>query len=96
MIARKQKRAYCVVYFDEAAALGDSAAFLLSALRFFSKTRKKDDHGYFTIEGEFLRKALGFKKDKFIQARKKLIDAKRIDYIQGRNQNVKSRYKLVL
>ncbi len=96
MIARKPKRPFVLVYNDEIIAYGADAAILLSELRFLSHRRKKDDRGYFSLENKYLCNLLGIDKRKLIRDRDKLVKAGRIDYIQGRNQNVKSRYKIVL
>ena len=96
MIGKKPKRPYMVVYNDEKIAYGADAAILLSELRFLSHRRKKDDRGYFSVENTYICKLLGIDKRKLIRDRDKLIKARRIDYIQGKNQNVKSRYKIVL
>lgn len=96
MIDKKPKRRYTIVYDDDAMELGSDAARLLSRLQFYSRRFKKDDHGYFEIFGTYIAESLGFSKRKFIRERDKLVKAGRIKYIAGRNQNAKSRYKIVL
>ena len=96
MITKKPRRPFIAVYNDELIAYGADAAVLLSELRFLSHRRKKDNHGYFTIENTYLCKMLGMNKRKLIYERNKLIKAGRISYIQGANQNLKSRYKIIL
>lgn len=91
----KSKRLFFVVYQDEALELGAEASLLLADLRYLAKHTQKDEHGYFTVENTFICKALGMNKRKLIYERNKLIQAGRIDYIHGRNQNQKSRYKLL-
>ena len=84
------------MYDDEADEVGSDAARLLARLRFFSHRFKKDDHGYFEIFGTTIADSLKFDKYKFKRERDKLVKAGKIDYIAGRNQNAKSRYKIVL
>jgi len=96
VIARKPKRPFVLVYNDEIIAYGADAAILLSELRFLSHRRKKDDHGYFAVENTYLCKLLNINKRRLIYIRNKLIVARKIEYIQGANQNIKSRYKIVL
>ena len=96
MIARKPKRPFVLVYNDEIIAYGADAAILLPELRFLSHRRKKDDHGYFAVENTYLCKLLHINKRKLIYERNKLIKAGRIEYVHGSNQNIKSRYRIVL
>lgn len=99
MIARNRSRPklpYVVVYNHEIVRYGADAAILLAELRFLSDTHKKDHHGYFGVEKKYLQTMLGFKKDKLFSTREKLRKLGKIDYIQGSNQNAKTRYKIVL
>lgn len=95
MIARKREP-YTIVLNREADELGVEAAFLLANLRLLSRRFEKDEHGYFEVFGTYLTDQLGVSKPKFLRIRDKLIEAGKIDYIAGRNQNAKSRYKIVL
>lgn len=92
----KPKLPYIVVYNHEMVRYGTDAAILLAELRFLSDTRRKDRHGYFTVENKHLYTILGFSRDKLLRTRKKLQKYGKIEYIQGSNQNVKTRYKIVL
>ena len=94
MIA-KRKRPFIVVYQDEALELGTDVALLLAELRYLSKTLKKDDRGYFRVETAHLSKMLGYSKDKILRMRDKLVRNGKIDLVQGSNQNMKPRYKLL-
>lgn len=94
--ARKRKRLYVRVYNDVAKDVGTGPATLYGFLEFLSKRFKKDEHGYFCVFNTFIREQLGFGCDKLRNYRNKLIRAGYIDYIQGINQNAKSRYKIVL
>lgn len=96
MIAKKTRRPYIVVFEDEISGLGLEAAALLAKLRLLSKRFKKDDHGYFQVFGSYLYEQLGLPKRTFVRLRQQLVDAHKIDYIPGKNQNVKSRYKILL
>ena len=95
MIA-KNRRPYFVIFQDEALELGADAALLLAELRYLEKHLKKDDHGYFRVDNSHIQEMVGFKKDRLASSRAKLIKAKKIDYIQGRNQNMKSRYRVIV
>lgn len=96
MIGKKPKRPFMVVYNDEIIAYGADAAILLSELRFLSHRRKKDDHGYFAVDSSYLTAQTGFSRTKIIRLRDKLVKVGRVKYIAGYNQNIKSRYKIVL
>ena len=96
MIAKKVKRPYFVVYKDEIVSLGADAALILAELRYLSRKSKKDLGGFFTADSSFIREQIGMKRDTFLRNRDKLIKLGKIDFIQGSNQNVKSRYKIVL
>ena len=87
---------YVVVYNHEIVRYGADAAILLAELRFLSDTHKKDNHGYFAVEKKHLRTMLGFSRNKVLKTREKLRKLGKIDYIQGSNQNAKTRYKIVL
>ena len=96
MTLKEPKRPFLVVYPDEIATHGVGAAILLSELRFLSKRFAKDDHGYFEIFGSYLCEQLKISKPTLIKLRSELIRAKKIDFIHGKNQNSKCRYKILL
>lgn len=75
---------------------GPSSALILAELRYLEKRRKKDEHGYFTVESSYICNRLKLKRDKFLRDRRTLIDQGIIDVIQGQNQNIKTRYKIML
>jgi hypothetical protein len=74
---------------------GGDAACVYAYLCFVARRKPKDGHGYFTMDSAFAARALGITRQRFIRSRDKLAMGELVDYIEGRNQNCKPRYKLL-
>jgi len=92
----KYKRIYIRTYGGIIQDLGVGPAVLYGFLEFLSKRFKKDDRGYFCVFNTFIKEQLGIGRDKLKNYRNALVEAGYIDYIQGINQNAKSRYKIIM
>ena len=75
---------------------GSDVAVLYALLVFLSHRFKKDGHGYFKVFGKYLRDQSGLGHARYYRALNTLVDAGRIDYIPGHNQNTQARYKILL
>ena len=75
--------------------LGPSPALLLVYLRYIASRQATDPHGYFSVDSGFIAEALGFTRKQQQRARSALIAAGLLDYLPGKNQNTKSRFKLL-
>lgn len=72
---------------------GDELIFL-SYLKFLSRKIKQDDHGYFRLDSGYIERKIGMNRQTVKRCRDHLVKLKLVDYIPGRNQNQKPRYRV--
>ena len=96
MIAKRRNGTFLVVDMKLAQAHGIVLAGLLAELSYLSRITKKDDHGYFRKDSKYIYEILGLSKMSFMRYRNKLQELGLIDFIPGKNQNEKCRYKVML
>ena len=75
--------------------IGTDEALLLAILHSASKMRKKDDKGYFTIFTKYLMEKTGWWQGRTARVRNRLVELELIDFVQGKNQNVPGKYKIL-
>lgn len=73
---------------------GDELIFL-SYLKFLCRKLKSDDRGYINLDSGYIERSLGMDRQKIRRYREHLVKLKVVDYIPGRNQNQKPRYRVL-
>lgn len=89
------KKAFLKVDIDLVRDLGEQEAILYAFLENFSHVWKKDKNGYMAIWTKYIIEQLGWSKPKFTRVRDKLSNAHLIKVQNGKNQNDKTKYKLL-
>lgn len=75
---------------------GLDCAMLFACLKLLARKQRMDDYGFFQVDRAFLEPNLGMSRDRLLRARKNLEESGMIQFIEGRNQNQRPRYKIVV
>ena len=91
----KRNMEYIRVELADIERVGDPlTAILYSYLKFLSKRAEIDEHGYFRLDSRPICSKLRLDRQVLNRMRRRLMVKGLIDYIPGKNQNIKPRYKV--
>lgn len=86
---------YLKVRHEDVKKVGGDAAYLLAFLRLQHKTLRRDQDGYFSMDAAYVVRVLEVTRREFRYQMDKLTEAGLVERVEGKNQNVKPRYKLL-
>ena len=74
---------------------GADVALFYAYLKFVGRKIRKDEHGYFCFDANYVCRGLGWGRTKFKYVRTQAVRYHLIDYLPGSNQNEKPRYRII-
>lgn len=89
------KKAFLKVDIDLVRLYGEQEAILYAFLINLSHVWQKDKNGYMAIWTQYITEQLGWNRMKITRVRDRLVKANLINVQCGKNQNAKTKYKLL-
>lgn len=89
------KKAFLKVDIELVRNLGEQEAILYAFLENLSHAWEKDKNGYMAIWTKYITEQLGWSKPKFMRTRDRLANMRLIKIQSGKNQNAKTKYKVL-
>lgn len=89
------KKAFLKVDIELVRELGEQEAILYAFLENLARAWEKDKNDYMAVWTKYIVEQLGWSKPKFVRVRDNLSKTKLIKVQKGKNQNTKTKYKLL-
>lgn len=89
------RRSFYKVDMELVPLIGSDEALLLAVLENAAKVWKKDQNGYFAIFTTYLMEKTGWRREKTLRVRERLLELGLLACIPGKNQNAPGKYKIL-
>lgn len=89
------KKAFLKVDMELVSTYGEQVAILYAFLNNLTHVWEKDRNGYMAVWTKYIIEQLGWSKPKFMRVRDKLAEIHLVEIQDGRNQNTKTKYKIL-
>lgn len=89
------RRSFYKVDMELVPLIGSDEALLLAVLENAAKVWKKDQNGYFAIFTTYLMEKTGWRREKTLKVRARLVELGLLACTPGKNQNSPGKYKIL-